>query len=667
MNRPDIFAFLLILAVSIASGPRSATSQPSEDVQTWPRGALRLETPIPDLSALNHQPAGRHGKIQAVGDELFFADGTPARFWGANLQAYALFTTEPRFMRAHAQRLSRLGFNLVRIHHHDSHWVQPNIFGSEAQTTRKLDAFSLKKLDQWIAALKAEGLYIWLDLHVGRSFTNEDGVEDFEEIAKGETSIRVKGFSYISPSIEALMLDFQDKYLRHINKITGLSYAEDPAVIAVMITNENDLTHHFGNALLPDKNVPRHNAVYMAAAREFALENGIDPELTWRSWLHGPSKLFLNELERRFNDRMIENIEATGFEGLITTTSLWGGMSVAGLPSLTRGSMVDAHSYGSSGEVFYDPRTRSGFLDWLSIGQVVGMPFSVSEWNIGEFPGDDRFIAPLSVAVRAAHQGWDAPIVYGYAQQPLNGPLRPTNWSMAEDPAMMAMMPAAALLYRQGHVRLAEKTYALCPDHEAFFGNSITPASSVGIRTIVEQSRLVTCMPDTPALPWLQASVLEEQQHEILDTEHSYLEPDAQTVAADTGDFYRAFNDGLIVIDTAKTQAAAGHLSDKTVATTNVAFEVENPTAAVVVQSLDDEEITTSGRILVSLAGRAVPEELSFRIEPLVGRLQIKASPRLTLRFPDQKKAAVGAHSFQDGMHVIDLEKLGAGNWFYLE
>ncbi|MEX0339809.1 MAG: cellulase family glycosylhydrolase, partial [Arenibacterium sp.] len=130
-----------------------------------------METPIPDLSALNHRPAGRHGKIQAVGDALFFADGTPARFWGANLQAYALFTTEPRFMRAHAQRLSRLGFNLVRIHHHDSHWVQPNIFGSEAQTTRKLDAFSLKKLDQWIAALKAEGLYIWLDLHVGRSFT----------------------------------------------------------------------------------------------------------------------------------------------------------------------------------------------------------------------------------------------------------------------------------------------------------------------------------------------------------------------------------------------------------------------------------------------------------------------------------------------------------------
>jgi hypothetical protein len=38
----------------------------------------------------------------------------------------------------------------------------------------------------------------------------------------------------------------------------------------VLITNENDLTQHYGNALLPDKDVPRHSERYMSAAKAFA-------------------------------------------------------------------------------------------------------------------------------------------------------------------------------------------------------------------------------------------------------------------------------------------------------------------------------------------------------------------------------------------------------------
>ena len=40
------------------------------------------------------------------------------------------------------------------------------------------------------------------------------------------------------------MIEFQHNYLNHLNKYTKLRYKDDPAVMGVLITNENDLTAH---------------------------------------------------------------------------------------------------------------------------------------------------------------------------------------------------------------------------------------------------------------------------------------------------------------------------------------------------------------------------------------------------------------------------------------
>lgn len=642
-----------------------------DDPATWPAGGMDFGAPVPDLGFLNHRPAGRYGRVRRAGADLMFADGTPARFWGANLQAYALFRTEPDNIRAHARRIASLGFNLVRIHHHDSVWVKPNVFGDAAGTTRRLDADAMGRLDQWIAALKAEGIYIWLDLHVGRKVTIRDSVAWFEEIAKGEETAGIKGFNYVSPSIQDLMLEFQDAYLGHVNPLTGLSYADDPAVIAVLITNENDVTSHYGNALLPDKGAPRHSARYMALARDFARAHGLSERATWRSWEHGPSKIFLGDLERRFNERMIAGIRQAGFGGLIATTNLWGGNPIASLPSLTNGSIIDAHGYGREGEIAYDPRERPSFLDWLAIAQVAGWPMSVSEWNVSKFPVADRFTAPLRVATIAAHQGWDAPMVYGYAQQPLNGPTRPSNWDIADDPAMIWMMPAAALIYRRGDVRPAARTYALCPDEDAFYGREISPKTSQAIRTIVEQSRLVVCIPPTPALPWLEAAGPGEGDVAVTDPDASFLARGATEIVADTGDFRRDFGRGRVLIDTPRSQIVAGVLSGDTIALSDLEVRIGNRTAAVAVQSLVDAPLSRAERILISVTARAVPrgaEQAGYRIEPLKGVVRLKARQGLTLRRPGSDRAALSAaHRLEGGVHVIDLEKIGGPGWLLLE
>lgn len=661
-----IIAFLCLCALSLSPDRPSAQA-----LENWPVGNVTLQTATPDLSDLNHKPAGSLGHVVARGDQLFFEDGTPARFWGANLQAYAIYYTESRNIRAHAKRLAQLGFNLVRIHHHDSGWVQPNIFGENAEATTQLNADWLDKLDQWIAALRDEGIYIWLDMHVGRAFTAADGVEDFAELANGEATIDARGYNYVSPSIERLMRDFQTAYLTHRNAYTGLTYAEDPAVMGVQLTNENDLTHHFANGLLPDKNVPRHSDIYMALSAEFADEYGLDPDLIWRSWEQGPSKLFLGDLERRFNDRMISAVRETGFQGLISTTSRWGDMLISGLPSLTRGTITDAHSYGWDGEIGFDPSERPGLLDWIAIAQIAGRPFSVSEWNIGSPMAEDRFIAPLRVAATAALQGWDAMMVYGYSQQSLNGPVFPENWSIANDPSMIGMMPAAALLYRQGHVRQADKTYGLCLDEGEFFGDPVSPDTSLGVRTIVEQSRLVICMPETSALPWLDPTDLSETKYETLDPAMSYLQENDGVIAADTGEFYREYRKGRFVVNTKTSQIVAGQFHHEPVRTEDVEFYIDTPLAAIAVQSLGDQPVSQAQKILISITARAVPvnpEEVTFHIEPIKGTLRIRARPELTLKSLDHRVGDLSeAHSVEQGMHVIDLDKIKDSRWLYLE
>ena len=316
----------LDLSGDAAIGPTTAERFGLDDSTKWPRDVFDWNRSPIDLSFLNEaeKPAGKHGFVKAVKDRLEFEDGTPARFWGTNLTAGALFGTARETVKLQARRLSELGFNLVRLHHHDSSWVSPNIFGDQnAPDTRNLSATMLEKLDWWIKCLKDEGIYVWLDLQVGRQLKATDAIEDFGEIAKGKPTADLRGYNYVNASIQKAMQQFNEAYVEHRNVFTGLRYKEEPAIAAMLVTNENDLTHHFGNALLPDKNVPKHDAIYMAQAEAFAAKHGLPKDKVWTSWLHGPSKLFLNDIEHRFDVDMIQQLRALGVKAPIVTTSSW--------------------------------------------------------------------------------------------------------------------------------------------------------------------------------------------------------------------------------------------------------------------------------------------------------------------------------------------------------
>lgn len=667
-----------IMKVKVSEGVKVLGSDSTAYTDTgtdWQKNILSdLSSPI-DLSFLNKDdiPAGKRGFIKRKGDELFFEDGQPAKFWGANIQAYTLFKTSDDDIKKHAQRIAKLGFNLIRIHHHDSSWVKPNIFKKPDSHTLEFSASSLKKIDWWVKCLKDEGVYLWLDLHVGRRFTKNDGVKGFADFSKGDKYSEVRGFSYYNKDVQSLMMAFNKAYLSHINTYTKLAYKDDPAVIALLLTNENDLTQHFGNSLLADKNVPEHHAIFTQDTEAFARAKGLSKSQVKKTWVMGESKIYLNDVEHRFNQKMMGQLNELGVKSLVATTNNWGEMGIVGLPSLADGSIIDAHSYGKPEEFKLNPRYAPGFLTWIGASQVTGYPLSVTEWNIEPFPARDRFSAPLFVASIARLQGWDAIMLYGYSQDPLGVAGWGSNYSSYNDPAIIGLMPAAALLYRQEHVSLAKKSYELTLNRNDFFFKRHDPQSSKTIRTLLETSRLTISLPKTPELPWVKPSKIAKNSIVIQNTDQDFIPIGQHIVESDTKELKRDWEKGIHTINTIKSQVASGWIGGEAINLADVTFNIKTSNAVVAVQSVDDKPIRQSNKIFITVMARAKPKSgktLPYIAEPVNGMISIYAPEGMRL-YPVNSMGnledQIDIQRDVDGKYNINLPCNSKYHWFMLQ
>ncbi|MHB9009594.1 MAG: hypothetical protein ACYDC1_21995, partial [Limisphaerales bacterium] len=132
---------------------------------------LRPELEIEAGSALDFSgmgfvdaPAGKHGRVIARADGQFaFADSPeiPRRFYGVNLCFGAHYVSAEEADRL-AERLVRLGYNALRIHHYERDLVQGQ------KPTTGLDPGKLEQFDRLTAALIRRGLYLTTDLFVSR-------------------------------------------------------------------------------------------------------------------------------------------------------------------------------------------------------------------------------------------------------------------------------------------------------------------------------------------------------------------------------------------------------------------------------------------------------------------------------------------------------------------
>jgi hypothetical protein len=214
-------------------------------------------------------PAGKHGFVR-VKDGRFATDAGPIRFHATNLTGPANFPAHEAADKL-AERLARFGINCVRLHFMDTWYVnfmpQPTqaILADDTHTQRNLDPKQLDKLDYMIAAFKKRGVYVNVNLHVGRTLDQRDGFENSAGLPWAN-----KGIGQFVPRMIELQKEYAQRLLTHVNPYTGNAYTDEPCVAMIEISNEDSLTRHYYDGTLDRLPDP-----YATELRR-----------QWNAWLH---------------------------------------------------------------------------------------------------------------------------------------------------------------------------------------------------------------------------------------------------------------------------------------------------------------------------------------------------------------------------------------------
>ena len=200
-----------------------------------------------DLRDTIAKPAGKNGFVVARDGHLY-AGAERLRLFGVNFTSSANMPDHATADKI-APRMAKFGFNAIRCHFLDSTWGDVRLVDYESGDSARLNTNSLDRLDYFLARLREQGIYLDLNLLVGRKFGLNDGVSTNISQLDWKAAHAV-GFFH------APLLAAQKEYARHLlthrNPYTGLAYVDDPAVALVEINNENGLlqawmSHQFDN------------------------------------------------------------------------------------------------------------------------------------------------------------------------------------------------------------------------------------------------------------------------------------------------------------------------------------------------------------------------------------------------------------------------------------
>ena len=617
-----------LVAAPLADGAPSFQPYPFD----W---SLAHRTEV-DLSRFLDAPAGRHGYLRAQGGRIVRPDGRRFRFWGVNLCGADCFPSATEAEQL-AGDLARMGINLVRFHHLDSDWGR-SIFEAESDTTRRLSAENLERLDYLLAQLKRRGIYANLNLNVLRKYREGDGVRDWQALGIG------KGAAFFNPRLLELQQEYARQLLTHGNPHTGLEYRHDPAIAVVEVVNENSLLEAWVNGRLIGQDherpgtwspIPVSYAEELTdrfnewLARDLSVREldrlrtetqagpgGAVPRLTPAGFKAASRERFQTEarfyleLERRFFDSMHRLLrDELGLKALLVGTADHNHpfSGLAHLSAQLQFDVVDGHSYWQHPRLENETWTRNtpmvndpldSTVVRLARTPMVARPYTLSEVN---HPFPHEYAAegfPILTAYALFHD-WDGIVWFTWGpgrRTPAADGIRRNGWfDFSNDPVKLAMIQACALMWHRQDVAPARRTVTRSYSPDRIL-ESLRADPATARPFFLEQFPKSTPLQHATRFRFGDATVSRFSGAAPLDR-----------IVSDTGELgwhHADRGQGVVTVDAPRSQALIGFVKQGELSTRNLDAELETGFCALLLTSMDDRPLDRSSRLLLIAAAR---------------------------------------------------------------
>ena len=600
---------------------------------------------IIDLSFLLDAPAGKHGFIKNKDGNLVFKDGTEIRFWGLNIVGGNAFLSHED-AELMAKRLAKLGCNLVRFHHLDASWANPNIFGNDLKTTRKLSDEQMEKLDYLIYQLIEQGIYIYMDLLVHRKLCPEDGIEDWEILNNG-----LKGTAHFDEKQIELQKEYAEQLLTHHNPYTKRKYIDEPAFVASEVINESSLFYIDRQGDMPQKYKDKLDKMFNAWLKnkyktqaklvkaweklgqtDLKPDESIDKgnirrakiDIDWGNWLDNvttpdsagrfaDTKLFYYELQYKHYKAMYDFMRKLGYKALITGSNHWERhegdlLSNAKFDHMDRHSYYDhpdtSHGWGPEHVSFRNGNvlmTLENNIAELANGRASGLPLFVTEWNI-PFPNEYRIAGPVMMAAYANLQEWNGMLQFAFqfnSWQPKIIDL----FDISQSPAILSQWLPAAMLFHKGYVKPAKNRVVDEVGNDNVFYNK------------ENSSRIVGYDLSLPLISRIEKKYVEDKSSKYADVSsilQQYHDTEKKIVKSDTEELTWNYEKGMLQINTPYIQGAMGNIGKDKIKLNDIELDVSTPFCSIFMISMDGKPLKKSEKMVLVAAAREMNTDMEY-------------------------------------------------------
>jgi hypothetical protein len=522
--------------------------------------------------------------------------------------------------------------NLVRLHHMDSRPDRdPAAAGSilTADSYPTLNPVSVARLRRFLDALKAEGIYIDLNLHVGYTFRPQ-----VDRVPAMPDNLNIPSQSKPLQIYYPRMVDMQLEFTRRV--IEALRLKNDPVLAMVEINNESSLVDAWQRGSL-DRNVQgEYKAELQRLWNAFLRAKYAHTGALLKAWGEVPPGqtleggaiglvsnneetpvqrvndylLFLAERDRDYLRRMREAVQKgtdrltpvagtqMGFGGLLNLDSH------TDLEYQDNHFYIDHYSFPNRSWDSRDWRIRdtsslgtglATFLN-LAVARESGKPYTVSEYNQ---PWPNRQAAEIdpTLAAFGAFQDWDALMHFAYLHARRWDEQTPNGFDLNSDWTKYVNFGQAAMLFRNG----------VQPGRERI---EIPLSTEVRLRLTRERRNGAIARGLQEAMEYDPALALLHRVGVARDEKRSWQMPKtAGVLRSDTGELSYDRDARVLNIQTPGAAGVFGFAGAKRVQAG--AIEVELVPAsrgfvALLVTALDGRPIRDSGRLLLTVPGYAV-------------------------------------------------------------